>query len=49
MPCAVARLIEVLESGSLGFNEWISFHVRTLKILGSAPGSIIKSISSSGD
>ena len=48
MPCAVARLLEVMEKGSLGFNEWISFHVRTLKKLDSAPGSIKKSISRSG-
>ena len=48
MPCAVARLLEVLESGSLRFVEWFSFHVGTLKILDTAPGSIKKSVSRSG-
>ena len=48
-PCAVANLLEVLEGINFGFKVCISFHVGMFIIFDSAPESIKRSISRSGE
>ena len=48
-PCAVAYLLEVLEFINFGCKVCISFHVGMFIIFDSAPESIEKSFSRSGD